>query len=86
MKIKVLSSSRFELTTTSIIPNKVEFLGITLLFQMLPMQHESMLYEQCVVHYVIWDMGQTKIKYTQKIDVSTLTLHLSYNYHKVASN
>jgi hypothetical protein len=31
-------------------------------------------------------MGQSKIKYTKKVDVSTLTLRLSYNYHKVASN
>jgi hypothetical protein len=31
-------------------------------------------------------MGQSKIKYTQKVDISTLTMHLSYNYHKVASN
>jgi hypothetical protein len=34
----------------------------------------------------ILPMGQSKIKYTKKIVVSTLTLHLSYNYHKIASN
>jgi hypothetical protein len=31
-------------------------------------------------------VGQSKIKYAKKVNVSTLTMHLSYNYHKVASN
>jgi hypothetical protein len=31
-------------------------------------------------------LGQNKIKYTKRINVSTLTLHLSNNYHKVALN
>jgi hypothetical protein len=31
-------------------------------------------------------VGQSKINNTKNVDVSTLTLHLSYNYHKVASN
>ncbi len=29
-------------------------------------------------------VGQSKIKYTKKVDVFTLTMCLSYNYHKVA--
>jgi hypothetical protein len=31
-------------------------------------------------------LGQSKIKYIEKVDVSTLTLRCSYNYHKVGSN
>jgi hypothetical protein len=31
-------------------------------------------------------MGQSKIKYTEKVDIFILTLHYPYNYHKVMSN
>jgi len=31
-------------------------------------------------------VGQSKIKYTKNVDISTLTLCLSYDYHKIASN
>jgi hypothetical protein len=31
-------------------------------------------------------MGQNKIKYLEKIDISALTLCCSYNYHKLTSN
>jgi hypothetical protein len=35
--------------------------------------------------FIVMCRGQSKIKYTKKVHVSILTLHLSYNYHKVTS-
>jgi len=31
-------------------------------------------------------MDQSKIKYIEKVDISTLTLCCSYNYHKVSES
>jgi hypothetical protein len=34
----------------------------------------------------MWSLGQSKMQYAKKVNISSLTLRLSYNYHKVASN
>jgi hypothetical protein len=49
----------------------------------------SIHYCRCLgVHEIsqMYAKGQNKIKYTEKIVISTLTVYCSYNYHKVASN
>jgi hypothetical protein len=39
-----------------------------------------------VRHLGLNSKGQNKTKYIEKVNVSTSTLHHSYNYHKVPSN